>query len=345
MKIKEGSLPTHQASIIILQGDDRLSIEEEITALTQAVGQDVLSELNKIRLDGSTLSFKEISMHLKVLPLGGNKRIVIIDYVQEVIGKKGAQDWLNDELSNLTPTTILVLILEDEMKYRKGTMVWDVFDDDHWLQKIFSRFLKNACWIELSLPSDREMPDWIRKEAEKQGGSFHPRAAVELSRLIGNDLFQARQEIGKAISYIGDDKQVSADVVRLLCGSTKDENVFALVDAIGQRKGKLAFKLLHRIRTEMSIQYIFSMLVRQIRLLILAKEAVINNEGEKGVMASCKLRHTFIAKKLIDQSRHFDAETLVNIYRKLDRIDEETKVGRVTLDVALERLIAGIAHK
>jgi DNA polymerase-3 subunit delta len=171
------------------------------------------------------------------------------------------------------------------------------------------------------------------------------RAAVELSRLIGNDLFQARHEIGKAISYVGDDKQVSVEVVRLLCASIKEESVFALVDAVGQRNGKLALKLLRELSTEMPIHYIFSMLVRQVRLLILAKETLSEGGGEKSVMAACKLRYTFIAKKLISQTRHFSVEALEDIYRTFDHMDEDSKGGRVTLDAALDGLVAGITAK
>ena len=345
MIVKKESVSSHLADVIILQGDDRLSIEEEIAAITEEVGQDAFSELNTTHLDGSNLLFDEISMQLNMFPLGGNKRIVILDNALETIGKKGARDWLQDILSNFSPTTMLVLILEDKKKFRKNAMVWEAVGDQHWLQKMINKFSGDARWIELSLPSDRKMPDWIIKEAEKQGGIFHPRAAVELSRLVGNDLFQARQEIGKAIFYVGDNNQVGVDIVRLLCASTKEESVFALVDAVGQRNGKLALKLLHELSTDMPTHYIFSMLVRQVRLLILAKEAIAEGGGEKGVMASCKLRHTFIAKKLISQARHFSIEALEDIYRTLDRMDEDSKVGRVTLDAALDGLIAGIITK
>ena len=345
MIVKKESVSSHLADVIILQGDDRLSIEEEIAAITEEVGQDAFSELNTTHLDGSNLYFNEISMQLNIFPLGGNKRIVILDNALETIGKKGAQDWLQDILSNFPPTTMLVFILEDKKKFRKSAMVWEAVGGEHWLQKTIKQFSGDARWIELSLPSDRKMPAWIIKEAEKQGGIFHPRAAVELSRLVGNDLFQARQEIGKAIFYVGDNNQVSIDIVRLLCASTKEESVFALVDAVGQRNGKLALKLLRELSTDMPIHYIFSMLVRQVRLLILAKEALAEGGGEKDVMASCKLRHTFIAKKLISQARHFNIEALEDIYRTLDRMDEDSKVGRITLDAALDGLIAGIATK
>ena len=345
MIVKKESVSSHLADIVILQGDDRLSIEEEIATIAEEAGQDAFSELNTTHLDGSALDFDEISMRLNMFPLGGNKRIVILDNALETIGKKGAQDWLQDLLSNFSPTTMLVLILQDEKKFRKGTMVWEAVGTEHWLQEMTKRFSGDARWIELSLPSDRKMPEWILKEAEKQGGIFHPRAAVELSRLVGNDLFQARQEIGKAIVYVGDDKQVGADVVRLLCASTKEESVFALVDAVGQRNGKLALKLLRELSTEMPIHHIFSMLVRQVRLIILAKEALAEGGGEKGIMASCKLRHAFIAKKLASQARHFNIKALEDIYRTLDRMDEDSKIGRVTLEAALDGLIAGISTK
>jgi len=341
--IKPGS--SLLADIIILQGDDRLSINEEIAALTKEAGKDAFSELNTTYLDGSILDIDEISMQLNMLPLGANKRTVILDNAQEMIKKKRSQDWLREVLSNFPPTTMLILILEDKKKYKKGSMAWEMVDAGHWLQEATKQFSGEVRWVELPLPSEREMPDWIRKEAEKQGGNFLPQAAVELSRLIGNDLFQARHEIEKAIMYVGEEKQVNTDVVRLLCVSTKEENVFALVDAVGQRNGKLAFKLLHELSKDFPPQYIFSMLVRQVRLLILSKEALSNGGGEKSVMAACKLRHPFIAKKLISQGRHFSIEKLEDLYRTLDRMDEDSKIGRVTLDAALDGLVAGITSK
>ncbi len=333
------------ADIILLQGDDRLSINEEIAAFAKEAGQDAFSELNTTYLDGSILNINEISMQLNMLPLGANKRTVILDNALEMIKKKGSQDWLREVLSNFPPTTMLIMILEDKKKYKKGSKVWETVNADHWLRELTKQFSGEIRWVELPLPSEREMPDWIRREAEKQGGNFLPQAAVELSRLIGNDLFQARHEIEKAIMYVGEEKQVNTDVVRLLCVSTKEENVFALVDAVGQRKGKLAFKLLRELSKDFPPQYIFSMLVRQVRLLILSKEALSNGGGEKSVMAACKLRHPFIAKKLISQGRHFSIEKLEDLYRTLDRMDEDSKIGRVTLDAALDGLVAGITSK
>ena len=160
------------ADVIILQGDDRLSINEEIAALTKEAGQDAFSELNTTYLDGSILDVDEISMQLNMLPLGANKRTVILDNALEMIKKKGSRDWLREVLSNFSPTTMLIMILEDKKKYKNKSMVWEMVDAGHWLRELTKQFSGEIRWEELSLPSEREMPDWIRKEAEKQGGNF-----------------------------------------------------------------------------------------------------------------------------------------------------------------------------
>ncbi|MDO9546521.1 MAG: DNA polymerase III subunit delta [Pelolinea sp.] len=338
---KTTSIPP--SKIVILIGDNRLSVEEQIKEISNAVGEGAFSELNNTRLDGSTLGFHEILMQLNVFPLGGGKRIVVLDNASEIIGRKGAEEWLTNILTNVSPTTLLILILEDEKKHISGSMNWKAFSSKHWLRKLSDQYPGDIHWIELSLPSEGKMPEWILKEATDQGGLFHPQAAVELSRLVGNDLFQAKQEIEKAILYVGDEKQVEIDDVRLLCAASQDENIFALVDAVGARNGKLAMSILNKLSKDMPIQYLFSMLVRQVRLLILAKEAILGGGGEKGVLSACGIRHTFIAKKLVNQAHHFSMETLEGTYRKLDHIDEEGKIGHLSLDAALDGLIAEIA--
>ena len=343
LAVKQNSNSIPISKIIILIGDDRLSVEEQIAEINNVIGMGPFSELNNTRLDSSTLDFNEFSMQLNMFPLGGGKRIVVLDNASEIIERKGAQEWLKNVLTSVSPTTLLVLILEDEKKYISGSMVWKIFSSKHWLRKISDQFPGDIHWIELSLPSEKKMPEWIIKEAEDQGGKFHPRAAVELSRLVGNDLFQARQEIEKAILYVGNEKQVDIDEVRLLCAASQDEGVFALVDSVGMRNGKLAINILNKLSKDMPIQYLFSMLVRQVRLLILAKEAILNGGREKDVLSACGIRHSFIAKKLINQARHFNMEALEGIYRDFNRIDEEGKIGHLTLDAALDGLIAKIA--
>jgi DNA polymerase-3 subunit delta len=240
-------------------------------------------------------------------------------------------------------STVLVLVIPDSQKYRSGEMVWQAAGKGHWLRKALKDSGKSVEWVEKPLPSLREMPEWIMNETLKQGGKIDRNAAAEMANLLGNDLFQARQEIGKALSYCGKDGTITRDVIRLLCSQSREEDIFDMVDAVGQRDARKALGLLDALMRDQPIQYIFTMLVRQARLLIMAREVMDSGGVEKDIIAACSIA-PFIARKLMDQCRHFKMNELESIYQSLDGMDEASKTGEGTLEVELEMLVTELSR-
>jgi len=131
--------------------------------------------------------------------------------------------------------------------------------------------------------------------------------------------------------------------VRLLCSQSRAEDIFDMVDAAGQRDARKALGLLRALLQDQPNQYIFTMLTRQIRLLIIAKEVLDEDGGEKEVVAACGVA-PFLAKKLMDQSRRFSMNELTAIFRRLDGMDESSKTGTASLEVELETLVAELSR-
>jgi DNA polymerase-3 subunit delta len=188
------------------------------------------------------------------------------------------------------------------------------------------------------------------QEAGRQAGGdkkrepFDSRAAAELANLVGNNLFQARQEIAKALDYVGPEGTVTREDVRLLCSQSREEDIFDMVDAVGARNPQKALSLLERLLQDLPSQYIFSMLARQVRLLIMAREILDGHGSDKDLAARTHM-HAFVAKKAMAQCQHFSMGELEALYRRLDRMDEDSKTGNATLEVAMESLIAELARK
>ena len=318
-----------------------MSIREEIGRIA-AQSDAGFSDLNLSHIEGAAAPVSELTTQISMLPLGGGKRIVILENGEEFLGRENAKEKIQQLLKSFPPSALLVVLLEDEKKYRSGEMVWQRFTSRHWFHKAVSELGDGLFWKEFPLPSEREMPGWIMNKAEDLGGKFDSGAAVVLAAMVGNDLFQAAHEIDKAIAYVNGDGEVTSDVVRLLCAASKEEDIFALVDAVGQKKGKEVFRLLRALSVDNPPEYIFTMLVRQIRMLILAKETLARKGSEKDVMEACGVRYPFIARKLTGQSRHFSLAELKGIYRDLNRIDESTKIGQSSMDAEIETLLAGI---
>ena len=333
-----------QASIYVLQGDDELAIQDFLKALTAQIEAETQTDLDIEYLDGGTTAHTTVTQSLNSLSLLSPKRLVVLENAPGILEDKTAQAWLDDTLKQLPPNSILALLLPDSQRYAKGQMVWQKIGAKHWLHKALAECGKETVWLEKALPSQRDMPGWIMKEVEKQGGKFDRRAAVELANLVGNNLFQARQEINKAIHYVGQDKDVTREDIRLLCSQSREEDIFAMVDAVGTRKAGEALSLLQRLLEDLPAQYIYTMLARQVRILIMARE-VLDGRGSENDLAERAHLHAFVARKAMAQCRQFSMQELLSLYRQLDRMDEDAKTGNVTLEVAMETLIADLSRK
>jgi len=331
-----------QEDIIVLHGDNQLAIIECISLIISQSGG--FTDLNTSRLNGRETDQTEISAQLNMFPLGAGKRKMIVNHAQEILKGKENQKWIKNLLETFPPSTQLILVVDDEKKYKRGSWDWGTYTKKHWFRKALQSFSGESIWKELPIPDAKTLPSWIEETAESLGGHFHPAAAHTLANLIGNDLFQAQQEIQKAIAFVGEGQQVQVEDIRLLCSATKEETIFSLVDAVGQREGKSATRLYQELRIEMAAPYIFNMLVRQVRLLLQA--CVFQNQKKpiKQVVEACDLRSEWQARKLINQARHFRVSELEMIYRKLDQIDEESKTGKITIDAAIETLLVSITH-
>ena len=327
----------------MFQGDDELSIQESLHSLVETFDSGAFAGMNSVRVDGRTIQRGELANHINMLPLGGDKRLVVVDYILESLKAKADQEWLAEVLKAMPETSVVALVILDTQKYKGGEMVWQTAGKGHWLRKVLKDSGKSVEWVEKPLPSLRDMPGWIMKEALAQSAKFDKSAAAELASLVGNDLFQARQEIGKALSYCGKGETITREVVRLLCSQSREEDIFDMVDAAGQRDSRKALGLLRSLLQDQPIQYIFTMLARQMRLLIIAKEVMDEGGGENEVIPACSVA-PFLARKLMEQARRFRMNELTAIFQRLDGMDESSKTGTASLDVELETLVAELSR-
>lgn len=338
---KQEEIP--DAEIFILQGDDEIATAEVIHALKMRYIAGGFSEMNFIHLDGQSVSKAELAKQINTLSLGGGSRLIVLGEALEFIKKKEDAGWLEDRLVNMPEGTRVVILVPDSKKFVKGQWVWQAVGPNHAFRSAIEKLNRRAAWLERPKPLQREMPHWIVNQAAALGVQIESSAAYALANLVGNDLYQAKQELIKAASYAGQGQLVTREMIHLLCSPSREEDIFALVDEIGQRRPGRALALLNALMREEPIQYIFSMVARQIRLLIITKE-IMEEGGDQNTVAAELGMHAFIAKKLATQAQRFTMHELQDIYCQLDRIDEGVKSGRATLEVTLETLIADLSR-
>ena len=141
-----------QADIFVFQGDDELSIQEGLHSLVEIFDSGAFAGMNSVRVDGRTIQ-RETANHINMLPLGGEKRLLVVDHFLESLKAKADQEGLAEILKAMPETSVLALVIPDSQKYKGGEMVWQAAGKGHWLRKALKDSGRSVEWVEKPLPS------------------------------------------------------------------------------------------------------------------------------------------------------------------------------------------------
>jgi DNA polymerase-3 subunit delta len=323
--------------IYVFHGDDELAITEAIGTLKGRLGDPSIVDMNLTTLDGRSFSFEDFENASKSMPIMADRRLIVVNHPLAFLHQESNRDRFLTLLDQIPEQNAVVLAeyrpLQSERDKRQGKT--------HWLQE-WSRSMGVKVFIkEFLVLQKSQLTGWIMERASKSGGQFDPRAAVLLASLVGDDARLANQEITKLLTYVNFERSVSEQDVNQLTPLLEEKNIFELVDALGNRDQKTATAVFHQLLEDQEQMGIFSMIVRQFRLLLLTREILDQNDTEVDVVNRLNL-HPFVARKIVTQARHFSQKRLDAIYHMLLQIDLETKTGVMDVDLNVDLLIAEI---
>lgn len=331
-------------TVSLLRGDDLTHFKQVIRRIKDSLGNASMAELNTKVLDGEATNLETLTADCMAMPFLTEKRLVVIERANGMLAKVNKEEqpkWVQF-LEQLPETSLLVLLVEDTRKKEKGQWLWESAKTYDWLLKWVKSHPGLVELIDCSLPDQNEMPAWIRKQAKSQGGEILTNAASLLANYVGNNTLRAEQEITKLLTYAGARAVTSEDVV-LLTSQEQEGNIFNLTDAIGERDGAKALTQFRLLSVDNNMVELAPMIHRQFRLLIQVREIL----DEKGSMEDIKreLRvPDFLVPKLTAQARRFNMPTLLRIFERLLKIDEDMKGSGMPGDLAFELLIADLTR-
>jgi len=318
------------AHIFFYFGNDEFSIRKQAEKFASMFSDPTTAGMNTSRLDARTVSENELTNAIGAMPFLAPQRLVVLENVSKrYTGQEGHKKFVAF-LETVPPSTKLVIVDAEEVKEREIP--------NHWLVKWVSKNAEKAKFQGFHLPKQREMPGWIVAEARRQGGNIEPAAAARLAEMTGEETRQAAQEITKLLTYVNFAHAIGLEDVEAVSIVTASVDVFELVDALGSQNGKTAQKLFHRLLEEKDAFEVFGMVVRQFRLLTIARE-VIEEGGTLSEVTEALGVHPFVAEKAFKQARAFTLDTLTTIYHRLLAMDEAAKTGGMPLEASLDMLI------
>ncbi len=329
--------PEKKPVIYVFHGDDELAITEAIGSLKARLGDPSIVDMNLTTLDGRSFSIEDFETASKSMPFVADRRLIVVSHPLAYMSHEPNRSRLLALLEQIPEQNAVVLVeyrpLLIEREKRQGKT--------HWLQAWGKTMGAKVFIKEFMVLRGSQLTGWIMERARQAGGQFEPRAAGLLASLVGDDLRLADQEITKLLTYVNYERPVEEKDVNELTPLLEERNVFELVDALGNRDRKTAIGVFHQLLVDQDQLRIFSMIVRQFRLLLLTREIMDHNGMEADIASRLKL-HPFVARKIISQARRFSQNQLDMIYHLLLEIDSETKTGVMSVDLNVDLLIAEI---
>ncbi|HHV05531.1 MAG TPA: DNA polymerase III subunit delta [Anaerolineaceae bacterium] len=330
-------------SFYLLRGDDSTRFRELVAGFKDALGDPDTADLNTTLLDGETLNIDSLTADVMAMPFLAPRRLVIVENARSFLTKqvKNAKDRFLKLLAELPQTTQLVLFVDDQIIKRSGKAYWENVKSYDWVLEWIGQNPSRAQVMNCSLPDVADMPVWIRRYCKDKGGTIDKSASALLAQYVGNDTLRAGHEIDKLIAYAGEGGTITTKDLVLLTTQDQEGDIFALVDALGERNGKKAMEQFLLLTEKSDVMELTGMIHRQFRLLIQAREVMDEGGRQDKVQSELKVL-SFIAGKLYKQAGRFSMAQLLDIYARLLKIDEDIKTSGMPGIIAFQVLIADL---
>jgi len=331
--------------LYILSGQDDFSLNQSLEKIKGDVGDAEALTSNTTVLEGSQVTVDQLRSICEAAPFLADKRLVIVKGLlqrfqqpdrprrqgrsRKATSQTDDHEALANYIGTIPDSTILVLI-ENEIKSTNP---------------LFRALAGNANAQSFPLIRGDKLKQWVQSRVKKEGGSITPEAVDLLTRLVGSNLWIMSSEIVKLVLFTAE-KRIGEEDIKLVVGYTQQTSIFAVVDAIVESKARTASQLLQQLLNEgASPSYLMVMLARQLRLIVRTRDIQTARMSPNELRSRLGLTSEFVARKTLEQARHYSIPRLRQVYQQLLETDLAIKTGKYEPELALNILVAELCQR
>jgi DNA polymerase III subunit delta len=307
--------------IIFFFGEDSFRIKQKLNDVRQHFIKNIdpgsfsLEEIN-----GEKTSIAEISEKINTGSLFTKKRMIIIKHI-----------FKNSDYNLFKSILALIKAKKDD----KSNAL--VFIDENIIntklkenaKKLFLALKKEPYSQEFKLLNHKQVYDLAKNLLLKNNQPINPSALSLLIEKTNNDLWQLNNEINK-LSALAKDRQIEVEDINLMVKGEYEEKIFILIDSFFEKRKSVAYKTLHeQLSAGLSPEYILTMIIRQIKILLEIKSAQKTTSSHN--LAQVLNLHPYVVKKSLTQINNFNLNNLKKIFNYLIDLEYKNKTGQINL--------------
>lgn len=190
-----------------------------------------------------------------------------------------------------------------------------------------------------SLTPDRAAKFCMR-EAALSSVNLSDSSARVLIDMVGTDAYRLRNELSKAIGYVGPGGTISSDILETVVTPSTEYNAFKMLDALISGNRKAALQMLTTVikSGKESPMGIAGFLEGRLRLMLIAREMLDQKQPQKSIVAAIG-GNPYAAEAAIKNARKYDAETLKKAVASFAEVNAFVKSGDSDEKNALYRAV------
>lgn len=282
-------------------------------------------------------TLENLTCSIETMPFIEEKKIVIVKNFELFKTKrnnfsKEDENYLINYIKNTSEFTVLIFLFYGDIDKNN---------------KLLKELKNNAAVFKCDKPSDTDLFRWVKKRFNSNEVNIDVPQITYFIESSGyreknttKTLEDLSNEINKICSSVGKNNKVTNNDIDNLSQRKIENDIFKLVDLIGNKKGDKVLKILNDMLDEgEEILKILSMIYRQFILIIKVKNLNEKKLSYKDIAKSCNIKE-FMVSKIIRQEKNFTYDMIIKILNDISNIDYKIKTSSLNSKLLIETFIS-----
>lgn len=209
--------------------------------------------------------------------------------------------------------------------------------------KATSALLNKATVITTNGISEVEFSGWLQRECETQGKVRIENAAISLFyKTIGINLEEAKNEVDKIITYVGEGGVITEEVAKKLLCKGSQNDIYSLTNAIFDKDKAKVLKLYEELtRYEKDVTVFINLITKSFKDILIVK--ILDKEGlnQNSIANKMHLNPNRVYYMLKNAS-NYSLEEIEDNVSKLANLDLKIKSGQIDKKIGFEQYLLGL---
>lgn len=300
--------------IMVLTGNNDFARAVELKKLTAAFTKEY-GDFGLEKIEAGEVELGRLLESVASLPFLAPRRMIILS---EPTANKSIGEHIDELLDATSDTTDLIIV---EPKFDKRSV-------------LYKTLKKKTDFREFNELDERQLAEWLSKEARARGGELKLADAAYIVQRAGTNQLGLSNELDKLMSY---EPSITREVIDALTETLPQGSVFDLIEAAFNGNTKRAMELYKEQRKlRVEPQAIMGMIAWQVHIIAVVKA----NEklGASGIAQAAKI-NPYVVNKTMNLTRKLTQKQMKDLVRRTLELDVRLKSEMIDADDAVQHFL------